>query len=71
MLKEVVINRQSQYTVQIGKLAFERLQLMRRVDEIDTLIPQLEGAQTENTQSLKDIQTQEAIDKAKAVNPTE
>ncbi|MDD5081769.1 MAG: hypothetical protein PHU08_00205 [Dehalococcoidales bacterium] len=64
MLKDSVSTRQSQYTVQIGKLAYERLQLMRRVDEIDKLISQLEGAQSENTQSLKDIQTQEAIDKA-------
>jgi hypothetical protein len=35
------------------------------VDEIDKLIPQLEGAQTENAQALKDLATQETIDKAK------
>jgi hypothetical protein len=65
MLREQLQSRNDQYVVQIGKLAYERLQLLRRVDEIDKLIPQLEGAQTENTQALKDLATQEAIDKAK------
>jgi hypothetical protein len=65
MLREQLQSRKDQYSVQIGKLAYERLQLLRRVDEIDKLIPQLEGAQTENAQALKDLATQEAIDKAK------
>ena len=65
MLKDSVSTRQSKYAVQMGKLAYERLQLLRRMEEIDKLLSQLEGAQAENVQTLKDINTQEAIDKAK------
>ena len=65
MLKESANTRQSQYAVQMGRLAYERLQLLRRMEEIDKLLSQLEGAQAENGQTLKDISTQEAINKAK------
>ena len=65
MLKDSVSTRQSKYAVQMGKLAYERLQLLRRMEEIDKLLSQLEGAQAENVQTLKDINAQEAIDKAK------
>ena len=60
-----------------GKLAYERWQLMRRVDEIDDTLNQLEGAEVANTMTQKDIDTRDAIVQAQqekaakaAENPT-
>jgi len=49
-----------------GKLAYERWQLMRRVDEIDDALNQLEGAEVANNMVQKDIDTRDAIVKAQA-----
>lgn len=66
MIKENLVKRDTQYTAQIRRLAYERLKLQRRIDEIDKLILQLEGALQETEQVKNDIATQEAVDKAKA-----
>ena len=54
-------NRKESFDKEIQKLAYERLQLMRRVDEIDDTLQQLEGAQIANGLVQKDIDTREAI----------
>lgn len=54
-------NRRDTIDGEIRKLAYERLQLMRRVDEIDDTLKQFEGAQLANIMVQKDINTREAI----------
>jgi hypothetical protein len=54
-------NRKESFDKEIQKLAYERLRLMRRVDEIDDTLQQLEGAQIANDLVQKDIDTREAI----------
>lgn len=63
MLIESLKTRKDKYTIQLGKLAYEKLSLQKRIDEIDDSIRQLEGAQIENEQAIKDFNTQEAINK--------
>ena len=58
--------RQAQMRQRLGELAYERYQLMQRVEEIDRHIMTLEGAQEAGAQVQKDLQTQLAIDKAQA-----
>lgn len=48
----------------IRELAYERLQLSRRVEELDKFIGQLEGAQVANDLVQKDIDTRKAIAEA-------
>lgn len=48
----------------IRELAYERLQLTRRVEDIDKFIGQLEGAQVANDLVQKDIDTRKAITQA-------
>ena len=54
-------NRKESFDKEIQKLAYERLRLMRRVEEIDDTLQQLEGAQIANDLVQKDIDTREAI----------
>jgi len=48
----------------IRELAYERLQLTRRVEEIDKFIGQLEGAQIGNDLVQRDIDVRETIAQA-------
>ena len=48
----------------IRELAYERLQLTRRVEEIDKFIGQLEGAQVANDLVQRDIDLRETIAQA-------
>jgi hypothetical protein len=57
-------NRKGSFDNEIGKLAYERLKLMRRIDEIDNTLQQLEGAQIANDLVQKDIDVQETIAQA-------
>lgn len=50
---------------EIRKLAYERLRLMRRVEEIDDTLYQLEGAQAANDLTQKDIDLRETIAQAR------
>jgi hypothetical protein len=59
-------NRKISFDNEIRNLAYERIKLMRRVDEIDNTLNQLEGAQIANDLIQKDIELQETIDRAKA-----
>ena len=54
-------NRKGSFDSEIGKLAYERLRLMQRVDEIDDTLQQLEGAQIANGLVQKDIDLRETI----------
>ena len=54
-------NRKGSFDSEIGKLAYERLRLMQRVDEIDDTLQQLEGAQLANGLVQKDIDLRETI----------
>ena len=54
-------SRKAQFDGEIMKLAYERLRLMRRVDEIDDTLHQLEGAQIANDLVQKDIDLRETI----------
>jgi len=59
-------------------LAYQRLQLSRRIDEIDKQVEMLEGAKAANTLTKKDVDTRniilqaqkEAADKSAAEKPT-
>ena len=57
-------NRKEDVAEGIKELAYERLQLTRRVEEIDKTLGQLEGAQMANTLTQKDIDLRETIAKA-------
>ena len=57
-------NRKDGFADEIRKLAYERLQLTRRVEEIDKFIGQLEGAQVANELVQKDIDVKETIAQA-------
>ena len=61
-------NRKGSFDNEIGNLAYERLKLMRRVDEIDDTLHQLEGAQIANDLVQKDIDLQETIARAQEEN---
>ena len=50
---------------EIKKLAYERLQLMRRVEQIDDTLNQLEGAQAANILAQKDVDLRETIAQAR------
>ncbi len=71
----VLAERQAQLMQRAGQLAYERLQLMKRVEEIDRMIAKVEGGQEMNAQAQKTVAAQiavdEAIAKAKAVGPAE
>ena len=58
-------SRKGSFDSEIGKLAYERLKLMRRVEEIDKTLNQLEGAQIANDLVQKDIDVQETITQVK------
>ena len=57
-------NRKGVIIAKIRELAYERLGLTRRLEDIDKTINQLEGAQAANDMVQKDIDTREAIAKA-------
>ena len=57
--------RQAQLKAHIGVLAYEHLQLSRRIKEIEAELGQLEGAQVANTMTKKDLDTEAAIAAAK------
>ena len=50
----------------LGELAYERLQLVRRIEAIDKDIASLEGAQQANNLTQKDLNTEAAIATAQA-----
>jgi len=58
-------NRKDGFANEIGKLAYERIRLMRRVEEIDNTLQQLEGAQIANDLVQKDIDVRETIAQAR------
>lgn len=64
-------NRKQSFNCEAEKLAYERLRLTRRVEEIDDTLRQLEGAQIANDLVQKDIDTREAIIQAQKEKQTE
>jgi len=54
-------NRKQSFNNEAEKLAYERLRLTRRVEEIDDTLRQLEGAQIANDLVQKDIDLRETI----------
>ncbi len=58
-------NRKDDIGIKIKELAYERLQLTRRVEEIDKYLGQLEGAQAANDLVQKDIDLRETIAQAR------
>ena len=71
MLKEAMQTRLQQYRNKLYSLAYERLQLQKKMEDIDVSIKQLEAAIVENEQASRDINTQEAIDKSKQEETSE
>jgi len=57
-------NRKETTLLKIRELAYERLQLTRRVDEIDKFMGQLEGAQVANDLVQKDIDLRKTMAEA-------
>lgn len=70
MLVEALKSRKAQYAAKLGELSYEKIRLLDRIKDLDTSIKQIEAAQIENNQALKDVSTQEAIDKAKEKSET-
>lgn len=66
MFRESLNTRKDKYTIQLGKLSYERLNLQKRIDEIDNSIRQIEGAQIENDQAMADFNTQESINNVRS-----
>ena len=58
-------SRKENTVSKIKELAYERLQLTKRVEEIDKFIGQLEGAQVANDLVQKDIDLKETIAQAR------
>ena len=56
--------RQALYSTRLGQLAYERLGLSRRIEEIDREIGLLEAANTANNLTRRDLDTQAAIEAA-------
>lgn len=54
----------------LERLAYERLQHTRRIEEIDTQIKLIEGGNLINEEVSKDIQLIETIEKAKEEKPS-
>ena len=59
-------SRASRLDAMLGKLAYERLLLQRRMDELDNSIRALEGARDENKLAQNDVATEAAIAEAQA-----
>ena len=61
-------SRQTILNNRLRELAYERLQLTRRVDEIDDELAMLQGASLSNTMTEKDIQTEATVEEAKTAS---
>ena len=57
-------SRKETTTSKLQELAYQRLQLTRKVEEIDKFMGQLEGAQVANDLVQKDIDSRKAIAQA-------
>ena len=66
MLKEALTQRKAQYERRIRDLAWERQQVQARLTEIDRAAAELGGAVYEIDQVVRDLDTQAAIEAAKA-----
>ena len=63
--RDGVSQRQAGIEQELGKLALERVQLTHRIEELDQSIFALQMAMQANTYALRDLDTDEAIQKAK------
>ena len=61
-------SRQTILNNRLRELAYERLQLTRRVKEIDDELAMLQGASLSNTMTEKDIQTEATVEEAKTAS---
>ena len=73
MLEPERLKRQSRIEAEAGALAYERYQLGRQIEacqkriaDIDRTLAEREGALKESEQTRRDIESQAAIEKAKA-----
>lgn len=66
MLKEQNAQRHMRLEQELANFCYRRLMLMRELETLDKNILGIEGAIRENEATLRDLQTQETIDKAKA-----
>ena len=64
--KEETQKRQDGFQQACRELAYERLSLTRRIEEIDKQLIALEGASEANSLALKDMDTEAAIAAARA-----
>ena len=62
-------DRQAQIETRLGTLAYNRLDLMRQVEEIDKAIAALETMAQVNDQVRKDLETEAVIEAAKDEEP--
>jgi hypothetical protein len=58
--------RQAQIKQRLGALAYDRLTLTRRIDEIDKVVAALESMHEANETAQRDVQTDAAIGAAQA-----
>lgn len=62
---EQIKERQAKYQAKMHSLAYERLQLTRRIEAIDGTIAALEAAIEASDQTRRDIETEAAIEAAR------
>ena len=63
--KQGLTARQAQTEQELGKMAVECVRLTQRIEELDRSIFAMQVAMQANSYALKDLDTDEAIEKAK------
>jgi peptidoglycan hydrolase CwlO-like protein len=60
-----VRDREASIDTLIGRLAYQRLQLQKQIEDLDLAIANAEGRAEENLNAKKDLETEAAIAQAK------
>ena len=66
LTKDNVTKRQAQTEQEMGKVALERVRLTQRIEELDKILMAMQAVAQANTFTLKDLDTEAAIEAAKA-----
>lgn len=66
MASKALAERQGLITQQLGNLAYNRLDLTRQIEQMDADIAALEAQYRANDQARKDLETEAAVEAAKA-----
>ena len=69
LASKALAERQGLISQQLGNLAYNRLDLTRQIEQMDTDIAKLEAQYRANDQARKDLETEAAVEAAKAEGP--